>query len=193
MIATMRVAHFINVALPESTEAPPARTSAQASPRKWPCAALPPPPVSAHLPDSTLQPRPSPPTSRPGWPPPWKPARTADLRGAPGGLAWSGLVCVPRHISTIVCACAPSPGANSLGQARDCRSISGSACRNACGRGRRGRLLWQQERPLSGAFLVSGRWDSNPRPLAWEANALPTELRPRDRHSTPPQWALQPG
>src|SRR5215213_1768176 len=56
MIATMRVAHFINVALPESTEAPPARTSAQASPRKWPCAALPPPPVSAHLPDSTLQP-----------------------------------------------------------------------------------------------------------------------------------------
>src|SRR5215212_1853293 len=91
MIATMRVAHFINVALPESTEAPPARTSAQASPRKWPCAALPPPPVSAHLPDSTLQPRPSPPTSRPGWPPPWKPARTADLRGAPGGLAWSGL------------------------------------------------------------------------------------------------------
>jgi hypothetical protein len=25
----------------------------------------------------------------------------------------------------------------------------------------------------------SGRWDSNPRHLAWEASALPTELRPR--------------
>ena len=24
----------------------------------------------------------------------------------------------------------------------------------------------------------SGKWDSNPRPLAWEANALPTELLP---------------
>ena len=27
----------------------------------------------------------------------------------------------------------------------------------------------------------SGRWGSNPRPSAWEADALPTELRPRGR------------
>src|SRR5690606_38327589 len=31
----------------------------------------------------------------------------------------------------------------------------------------------------SGQFL-SGGWDSNPRPQAWEACALPTELLPRD-------------
>jgi hypothetical protein len=30
----------------------------------------------------------------------------------------------------------------------------------------------------------SGRWDSNPRHLAWEASALPTELRPRALDST---------
>ena len=28
-------------------------------------------------------------------------------------------------------------------------------------------------------FRRSGRWDSNPRPSAWEADALPTELHPR--------------
>ena len=28
---------------------------------------------------------------------------------------------------------------------------------------------------------LSGKRDSNPRPSAWEANALPTELLPRDR------------
>ena len=28
----------------------------------------------------------------------------------------------------------------------------------------------------------SGRWGSNPRPSAWEADALPTELRPRGPH-----------
>lgn len=27
-------------------------------------------------------------------------------------------------------------------------------------------------------FSLSGKRDSNPRPLAWEANALPTELLP---------------
>src|SRR5215217_3778763 len=194
MIATMRVAHFINVALPESTEAPPARTSAQASPRKWPCAALPPPPVSAHLPDSTLQPalhrRHRGPAGR----------RPGNLRAPPTfaarqvvwpGLVWSGLR-PATYFDHRVCV-RSEPGANSLGRARDCRSISGSACRNACGRGRSARLLWQQERPLSGAFLVSGRWDSNPRPLAWEANALPTELRPRDRHSTPAAMGASAG
>lgn len=30
-------------------------------------------------------------------------------------------------------------------------------------------------------FSWSGKRDSNPRPLAWEANALPTELLPRKR------------
>ena len=30
-----------------------------------------------------------------------------------------------------------------------------------------------------GLFRWSGRWGSNPRPSAWEADALPTELRPR--------------
>ncbi len=30
----------------------------------------------------------------------------------------------------------------------------------------------------------SGRWDSNPRHLAWEASALPTELRPRSQDSS---------
>ena len=32
----------------------------------------------------------------------------------------------------------------------------------------------------------SGRWDSNPRHLAWEASALPTELRPRAQDSSHP-------
>ena len=32
---------------------------------------------------------------------------------------------------------------------------------------------------LSACLLGSGRWGSNPRHLAWEASALPTELRPR--------------
>jgi hypothetical protein len=31
----------------------------------------------------------------------------------------------------------------------------------------------------SRSFQLSGRRDSNPRHLAWEASALPTELRPR--------------
>lgn len=30
----------------------------------------------------------------------------------------------------------------------------------------------------SGGFLLSGKRDSNPRPLVWETNALPTELFP---------------
>ena len=29
------------------------------------------------------------------------------------------------------------------------------------------------------SFLLSGRRNSNPRPLAWKANALPTELLPQ--------------
>jgi hypothetical protein len=33
--------------------------------------------------------------------------------------------------------------------------------------------------PVFAANRLSGRRASNPRPLAWEANALPTELRPR--------------
>ena len=37
-----------------------------------------------------------------------------------------------------------------------------------------------QKRPLSRQFLRSGRRDSNSRHPAWEADALPTELRPRD-------------
>ena len=32
---------------------------------------------------------------------------------------------------------------------------------------------------VSGQPCESGRWGSNPRPSAWEADALPTELRPR--------------
>src|SRR4051812_13218115 len=38
--------------------------------------------------------------------------------------------------------------------------------------------------PTSGAFATrrSGRRGSNSRPSAWEADALPTELRPRDPH-----------
>lgn len=34
-----------------------------------------------------------------------------------------------------------------------------------------------KKRGFSTSFL-SGKWDSNPRPLAWEANALPAELCP---------------
>ena len=33
-------------------------------------------------------------------------------------------------------------------------------------------------RKLTPPFVLSGRRDSNPRPLAWKANALPTELLP---------------
>jgi hypothetical protein len=45
----------------------------------------------------------------------------------------------------------------------------------------RGRLS-EVKSPRLRAFLWSGRWDSNPRHLAWEASALPTELRPRSLH-----------
>jgi hypothetical protein len=38
------------------------------------------------------------------------------------------------------------------------------------------------EGPITRGFPSSGRWDSNPRHLAWEASALPTELRPRSLH-----------
>jgi hypothetical protein len=48
---------------------------------------------------------------------------------------------------------------------------------------KRTRLLWlQMEAREKAPFcrsLLSGRRDSNPRPTAWEADALPTELRPR--------------
>src|SRR5215470_4628734 len=44
---------------------------------------------------------------------------------------------------------------------------------------RRNRPRWVNGHPPTRAPSVgSGRWDSKPRPLAWEANALPTELRP---------------
>jgi DNA-3-methyladenine glycosylase II len=36
-----------------------------------------------------------------------------------------------------------------------------------------------EKAPSSGASSLSGRRGSNPRPSAWEADALPTELRPR--------------
>src|SRR5215218_7750440 len=39
--------------------------------------------------------------------------------------------------------------------------------------------LTQQKTPPERGFLWSGRRGSNPRPSAWEADALPTELRPR--------------
>ena len=39
--------------------------------------------------------------------------------------------------------------------------------------------LTQQKTPHERGFLWSGRRGSNPRPSAWEADALPTELRPR--------------
>ena len=38
--------------------------------------------------------------------------------------------------------------------------------------------------PANRYYQRSGRWDSNPRHLAWEASALPTELRPRAQDST---------
>jgi hypothetical protein len=44
------------------------------------------------------------------------------------------------------------------------------------------------EKGLSRAFVKSGRWGSNPRPSAWEADALPTELRPREPNSTLVSW-----
>ena len=39
--------------------------------------------------------------------------------------------------------------------------------------------------PVTGASRRSGRRGSNPRPSAWEADALPTELRPRAGDSSP--------
>src|SRR2546428_605259 len=41
--------------------------------------------------------------------------------------------------------------------------------------------------PKSGSEQ-SGRWDSNPRHLAWEASALPTELRPRAGRIVALRW-----
>src|SRR5205085_5065001 len=35
-----------------------------------------------------------------------------------------------------------------------------------------------RKRGALGSTMRSGRWDSNPRHLAWEASALPAELRP---------------
>jgi hypothetical protein len=46
---------------------------------------------------------------------------------------------------------------------------------------------WQTIKPASFETTRtsrSGRWDSNPRHLAWEASALPTELRPRSQDSS---------
>src|SRR5919109_5430358 len=40
------------------------------------------------------------------------------------------------------------------------------------------RVLSLRIERLGGERGESGRWDSNPRPSAWEADALPTELRP---------------
>src|SRR5262249_23739333 len=50
-----------------------------------------------------------------------------------------------------------------------------------------GRSVWhalrssrsREKKPRFRGFSLSGRWGSNPRPSAWEADALPTELRPR--------------
>jgi hypothetical protein len=53
---------------------------------------------------------------------------------------------------------------------------------------------WSQGRDARGGdprvrgSCESGRWGSNPRPSAWAADALPTELRPRTPHSTVPFW-----
>src|SRR5215207_1873770 len=46
----------------------------------------------------------------------------------------------------------------------------------------RGSGLKNEKAPFPG-LLRSGRWGSNPRPSAWEADALPTELRPRGNAS----------
>lgn len=40
-------------------------------------------------------------------------------------------------------------------------------------------LLALKTLPFRTKYTRSGRWGSNPRPPAWEAGALPTELRPR--------------
>ena len=45
---------------------------------------------------------------------------------------------------------------------------------------------------LREATARSGRWDSNPRHLAWEASALPTELRPRGPNISEEAAAAQP-
>ena len=45
--------------------------------------------------------------------------------------------------------------------------------------GSRALVYKYNKKHLWGAFLLSGKRDSNPRPSAWEANALPTELLPR--------------
>src|SRR3954452_10598686 len=53
------------------------------------------------------------------------------------------------------------------------------------------RAYWRTERgmtkkkPRLAGLLWSGRRGSNSRPSAWEADALPTELRPRDPHLSP--------
>jgi hypothetical protein len=43
---------------------------------------------------------------------------------------------------------------------------------------------WEGRFP--GRFVESGRRDLNPRHLAWEASALPTELRPHGSSIVPP-------
>ena len=38
---------------------------------------------------------------------------------------------------------------------------------------------WVRKAACNGGFLVSGRWDSNPRPSPWQGDILPTEPRPQ--------------
>ena len=40
---------------------------------------------------------------------------------------------------------------------------------------------------------MSGKRGSNPRPSAWEANALPTELLPQNLNENEPIPGLEPG
>jgi hypothetical protein len=61
---------------------------------------------------------------------------------------------------------------------------------NQSKRKRHGNFPWR--------FSLSGKWGSNPRPSAWEANALPTELLPLKVYkehlvSTQLVLTLQPG
>src|SRR3954452_22412468 len=59
-------------------------------------------------------------------------------------------------------------------------------------RRRTGRAARPSRKPIDGLPKESGRRVSNPRPSAWEADALPTELRPLGRLVEPQARTLLP-
>ena len=107
-----------------------------------------------------------------------------------------GRTCDPRINSPVLCqlSYAPSPGREIPAPLATRRSDHRRSTAEYCpARGRTWTFLIQSQaccqlhqRAPTRIFKKSGRRGSNPRPSAWEADALPTELLPRSVDSAPP-------